>query len=97
MVVVSTALVSELDKPGCLYSQGMLIGMAAIGLVFAIWIKEDLKRLKYEKSIAFEGDQKPLLTENTASKILSCEQTSNLHSDESQVDSNRYIYTTESK
>ena len=49
MVVSCTALIGELDKPGCLGSQIALIVMAAIGLVFSIIVKEDLKRLNYEK------------------------------------------------
>jgi len=57
MTVSCTALVAELEKPGCLYSQIALIVMAAIGLFFSIIVKEDLKRLKYEKSLAQSNEQ----------------------------------------
>ena len=80
LVVSCTALISEYDERGCLYSQCILIGMAMIGLIFAISIKEDLKRIKYEE----ERKRGPLLTNPN----LSCEGTNQdeLHtSDHSQV------------
>lgn len=48
-VISCTALVSAFDKKGCVYAQCIMIVLAAVGLVFAILVKSDLKRLNYEK------------------------------------------------
>jgi len=98
MVVSSTALVGLLDKKGCLYSQVTLILMAIIGLIFALCVKEDLKRLKYEQQIACSSnEEKPLITKtDTSNGILSCQETQHQLSEGSQVDSNKYRFTTES-
>ena len=50
LVITCTTLITEYKEPGCLYSQGILIGMAVVGLIFACITKEDLKRLKFENS-----------------------------------------------
>ena len=48
LVVSGTALINVYGREGCLYAQIILIGVAIIGLIFSIAVKEDLKRLKFE-------------------------------------------------
>ena len=74
----------------------MLIVFNAVGLGFAICVKEDLKRLKYEKSLAFESNsegEKFLTSEGKTSNsdaILSCQESKYKASDDTLVDSNNY-------
>ena len=49
MVISCTALINEVDN-GCFFSQLILILMAIVGFVFAISVKQDLKRYKFEEA-----------------------------------------------
>lgn len=54
MVTSATALIQETSS-GCMFAQLILIFMAVIGLIFAIGVKEDLKRLKFENASKEDG------------------------------------------
>ena len=43
-------MINVYGRDGCLYAQMILIGVAIVGLIFSIAVKEDLKRLKFEQA-----------------------------------------------
>lgn len=72
LTVVCTALIS-LHKKGCVYAFAVLVVFSLTGLVFAVMIQEDLRRLKYEKELkqGQEGGEEEKLLK-TRGTIMSC-------------------------
>jgi len=47
--VISSILISEYHKKGCVISQALYVGSLVVSLILSFFIKEDLKRQDAEK------------------------------------------------
>eukprot|EP00347_Sterkiella_histriomuscorum_P021419 403334042 len=55
--VISSQLINDYGKNGCLISEGMYVGSLLISFVLSFFIKEDLKRQRVEKQKRERADQ----------------------------------------